>query len=136
MTCFALRYYKIRIRLRLIITYRGQITMNVRRLTRKSLAIYFLFVFVFSSVISISHFSPYPDPAGLPGSNKADHHVTYALQPEDNDSDPDSGDDLAKLHGSKAFIHLSVSYWHLHPKPNYSFSFIGKNPLPPRSPPF
>ena len=109
--------------------------MSVRWVSIKSLAIYFLFVFAFSSVISVSHFSPYPDPAGLPCSNGTDHHVTYALQPEDNDSDPDNSDELSKLHGTRVFIQLPVSDWHLHPKPIYSFSCIGKNPLPPRSPP-
>ena len=109
--------------------------MNVRCILIKSLAIVFLFLFVFSSVLSISRFSPFPDPAGLPLPNNADHYATYALEPEDNYSDPDNGDEFAKLHGTRAFIQFPVSDWHLHPKPNYSFSCIGKNPLPPRSPP-
>jgi hypothetical protein len=109
--------------------------MSVRLISIKSFAIYFLSVFVFSSAIGITHFSPYQDPAGLPWSNNSDHHPTYALQPEDNDSEPDNGDEFAKLPVARDFIQCPVCDWHLHTKTTYFVTGLGKNPLPPRSPP-
>jgi hypothetical protein len=109
--------------------------MDVSRISIKSIAIHFLFVFVFSSFISISHFSPYPDPDALPCSNNADHHANYALQSEDNDSDSDNGDEFAKLHALWTFIQLSVCDCHFYSKAHYFVTCLGKNPLPPRSPP-
>jgi hypothetical protein len=109
--------------------------MRVRLTSIKRFAVYLLSFFVLSSAIGISIFSPLPDPAGSPRSNNPDYRITYTLQPEDNDSDPDNGDEFAKLQVARAFSQFPVCDWRLHTKPNCFVMGLKKVPLPPRSPP-
>ena len=109
--------------------------MKVSRITLRSFAIQFFFVFVFFSVISISHFVLYSEPTGLLLPARTAHHINYALQSEDSDSDFENDNEFAKLHAVWTFLHFPAIDWHSHPKLSYFIKDIEIYPSLPRSPP-
>lgn len=109
--------------------------MKVSCISSRPCAIHFLFLFVFSFVISISHSAVLPGPAGPPLSTETANPINYALQTEESDSDFNKDDEFAKLHAFWASRQYSAAGWCLQTSPTHFFKRLEKHSLLPRSPP-
>ena len=109
--------------------------MNIRWISLRSFAIRFFFVYVFSFAIGVSHFAPYQGLADQPLSAKTAHHVTFAIEAEDNVSDFDKDNDFAKLHAVWNLLQFPITDWHSYINPSPFFKSIGNSSLLPRAPP-